>query len=102
MMEMKKVTIKQVPEAEVPIEILADSIVAIAAGIRKLRTGRLNDRALFLLIQNAAPTMKAKFRSPQKLSVKDIQAVFDGIDSLEREYIRKPAPSLERGPRKSS
>jgi hypothetical protein len=63
---------------------------ALAAGVRKLRSGRLNDRALFLLIQDAAPTVG---RNSTKLSMRDIKAVFDGIDSLEDSFLRKrPAP----------
>lgn len=90
---MKKIIVKQpVPPAdEVPTEILADSIVAIAAGMKKLRSGRLNDRALFLLIQDAAPTTGGKYaRSP--LSIKNIRAVFDGIESLEQTFLKKRLP----------
>lgn len=77
---MKPVTILQDKDRQVPVEVLAESIKAIAEGVRKLRAGSLNDRALFLLIQNAAPGA---------LSIKDIKAVFTGIDSLEGEYLRK-------------
>ena len=87
-----KLVVKQVPESEVPTEVLADSIVAIAAGIKKLRTGRLNDRALYLLIQNAAPNVGGKYRSAP-LSIKSIEAVFEGIAALESTYLRKkPLP----------
>lgn len=82
----KPISVKQKPEAEVPIEVLAESIVAMAAGIRKLRAGRLNDRALFLLIQHAAPSIG---KYGQKLGVSDIKAVFAGIDALESEYLKK-------------
>lgn len=90
---MKKVVVKQVPEKEkeVPIEVLADSIVAIAAGMKKLRSGRLSDRALFLLIQDAAPNKGGKYgNSP--LPVKTIKAVFEGIESLERSFLKKKTP----------
>ena len=84
---MKPVSIKRgSPEKEVPTEILADSIVAMAAGIRKLRSGRLTDSALFLLIQSAAPTVGRNYKP---LSLKEIKAVFAGIDALEASYIRK-------------
>jgi hypothetical protein len=87
---LAKIAVKQNPEKEVPTEVMAESIVSLAAGIRKLRTGRLNDRALFLLIQDAAPTVG---RNNTKLSMRDIKAVFDGIDSLEGAFLRKrPGP----------
>lgn len=76
---MPKVAIKQT-EPEVPTEIMADAIVAICQGVRKLRLGRLNDKALLLLIQNATPG-----NVPQRA----IKAVLDGIDNLERMYLRK-------------
>lgn len=67
----------------VPTEVLAKSIRDIAQGIRALRKGpnTLTDRALFLLIQDCAPG--------SRLGIKDIAAVFSGIDALEKNYVRK-------------
>jgi hypothetical protein len=48
------VSIKQKPEDEVATEILATSIRDIAEGVRRIRRGGLNDRALILLIQDAS------------------------------------------------
>ena len=77
------------PSDEVPTEILADSIVAIADGVRRLRAGRLNDKALYLLIQNAAPMRKGgRGRAPARLATKDIRAVLDGIESLSSTYLK--------------
>lgn len=84
---MSKVVLKQNPQKEVPTEVLADSVVAIAEGVRKLRSGRLSDNALFLLIQHAAPGVGSRGYKP--LSLKTIKAVFAGIDALEATYIRK-------------
>ena len=67
-------------EAEIPTEVIADNIVKMAEGVRRLRTGRLNDTALILLIQHAAP---------RDLPKRDIQAVLDGIEALEKTYLRK-------------
>lgn len=75
-----KTLVLQEADKPVPVEVLAEAIKTIAQGVRRLRQGPLNDRALFLLIQNAAPGT---------LSIKDIKAVFSGIDSLEAEYLRK-------------
>lgn len=76
----------QHPDKEVPTEILATSIVDIAKGIRELRAGRLNEKALTLLIQHAAPT---KNRSGQRYSQSEITDILDGIENLERTYLRK-------------
>lgn len=70
-------------EPPVPAEILADSIVAIAQGVRKLREGRLNDRALLLLIQHAAPSNNGVV-----LTQREVTAVLAGIENLEREYLK--------------
>lgn len=89
MSEPKLVTIKQGQE-EVPAEVLAENIVRIADGIRRLRSGRLNDKALYLLIQHAAPTLGAKYTTT-RVSLAEIKAVFEGIEALERTYLKKKA-----------
>lgn len=65
----------------IPTEILATHIRDISAGISRLRKGpnTLTDRALFLLIQDAAPV---------KIGLREIGAVFTAIDSLQRRYVR--------------
>lgn len=79
---MKSINIKQDEIKPIPTEVLAENILAIAQGVRRLRAGPLNDRALFLLIQHAAPT---------SLSLSNIKSVFEGIDLLEKTYIKKRA-----------
>lgn len=81
------VKIKQTPENEVPTEILADAIVAIAAGVKKLRSGRLADRTLYMLIADAAPWIKG--RPMRSVGVKDVKAVLDGIEALEKTHLKK-------------
>lgn len=83
-----KVTVKQTPDAEIPTEVLANSIVAISEGIRKIRSGRLTDRALFLLIRDAAPTYGAKYRT-QSVGLSEIKAVIEGMESLEKTFLKK-------------
>lgn len=78
------VVVKQDETKPVPVEVLAESIKRMAEGVRKLRAGPLNDHALVLLIQHAAPTVD--FR---QLNRKEIKSVLDGIDNLERTYLRK-------------
>ncbi|HKW15638.1 MAG TPA: hypothetical protein VJS69_14215 [Candidatus Krumholzibacteria bacterium] len=69
---------------ETPVEIIAESIKAIADGVRKLRAGPLTDRALFLLIQHSAPMVRGRY-----IGISEIKRVFDGISSLEGEYLKK-------------
>ena len=74
----KKVFVRQQPEKEIPTEILAESIVAISDGFRKLRSGRLNDKTLLLLVSHASGVAQ-----------REIKAVFEAIESLERLYLKK-------------
>mgnify|MGYP001605680136 CR=1 FL=1 len=79
--------VKQDEQKPIPVEVLAASIKAISDGITKLRAGPLNERALVLLIQHAAPSIGyGKYISP-----KHIKAVLEGISSLEREYLKPKA-----------
>jgi hypothetical protein len=80
-----EVRVKQFANAPVAVEVIAESIVQIAEGIKALRSGKLNDKALFLLIQNACPTKDYT----KKPSAKEIKAIFDGIESLEAQYLKK-------------
>lgn len=82
-----KIAIKQNPGNEIPTEVLATDIVAIAEGMRKLRAGRMKDEALFLLIQHG-------FSLKGRPSIRTIKALFDVIADLERMYI-KPAIAKE-------
>lgn len=84
--QTKKLKVMQQPDKEVPTEVLAQAIVDIADGIKRLRAGRLNEKALTLLIQHAAPT---KNRSGQRYGLSEISDILDGIESLERTYVRK-------------
>lgn len=89
----KKIIVKQNPEAEVPTEVLAADIQAISQGIRKLRSGRLNERALLLLIQEAAPTTGGKYNR-SRVGIPAIRAVLDGIEGLEAAFLRKPTKQI--------
>jgi hypothetical protein len=68
-----------IEEAEVPTEVLASAIVAIADGVKKLRGGRLSDRALFLLIQDACP---------ERIGLDKIRMVFDAVGDLRKKFVR--------------
>lgn len=82
-----RAAVRQDPDNEIPTEIIAAHIVAIADGIKRLRSGKLNDKALFLLIQQASPTQGG---SGARIPISVIRDVFDGIDSLKATYLRQP------------
>lgn len=86
----RQIKIKQDIEKPVAVEIIANEIIAISSGIKKLREGPLNDKALFLLIQNAAPRVGPGYNK-KMIGVQHIKFVLEGIESLEDEYLRKPA-----------
>lgn len=76
----KNVVVKQNQEQPVPTEILAESIQAIADGMRKIRQGRLNDRALTVLLKDATG-----------VPLYEIKRVLDGIEGLSDTYLKKKA-----------
>jgi hypothetical protein len=76
-------------EEEVPTEVLADAIVAISEGVAKLRRGRLKDRALLLLIQDAAPSPKrGRYRTGRPIPIQTIKDVLEGLESLKTQYVK--------------
>lgn len=82
---MRKVNVLKDEEGkEIAVEIMSEAILSISQGIKKLRSSRLNDKALYLLIQHAAPTI-----SYQKVGMFEIKAVIEGIESLEKTYLKK-------------
>lgn len=88
------IQVKQDDAAPVPVEVLAAEIASIAGGIRKLRAGRLNDRALVLLIQNAAPMAGVRHKA-KPVSASTVRAVLAGIENLEREYLKPRKPDVK-------
>lgn len=79
-------------EKEVPTEVIADAIVAMSAGIKNLRSGRLNDKALVLLIQHACESYYINGKLIN-ISQRDVKIVLEAIEVLEARYIKKKAPA---------
>lgn len=84
----KKITVKHDEESPVPLEIMAQSIVAISAGIQKLRAGPLNERCLLMLIQGACPDVRVGKYAKSPVTQKQIKCVLDGISQLEAAYLK--------------
>lgn len=82
-----EVKIVQSETKPVTIEIIATSIKAIADGVRKLRQGPLNDRAIYLLIQNASPKVGGRYGN-QQVGMTEIRSVLEGMESLDRQYLK--------------
>ena len=76
---MKKVTIKQ-PEEEIALEILAEHIIKIGQAAAVLRSSRLKERTILLLLQDIT-----------KLPQRDIKKVLDAQQVLENVFV-KPKP----------
>ena len=76
----KSPAVTVVNDAEIPVEVLATSIVAISEAMKRLRGGRLADRALFLLIQDACTV---------RIGLDTLRKVLDAVGELEKRYVRK-------------
>ena len=83
----KRVTVIQ-GEKETTVEVIAASVKAISDGIKKLRSGPLNDKALVLLIQHSCPYKAGRYGSGM-VTAKEVRAVLEGIESLEDTYLKK-------------
>ncbi len=85
----KQVAVKQQDKDNpMPTEVIAESIKSIADGIKRLRQSPLNDKALYLLIQHAAPGVKGSRYNTRPVTISEIKAVLDGIESLESVYLK--------------
>lgn len=73
-----KTTVVQKPDVdEVPVEVLVQSIEAIAAGMKKINATRLKRDGLVILL--AAQT---------GVNRTDIRNVLSGLDDLERQWLK--------------
>lgn len=77
MKKTSKVKIIQPENEEIPTEVIAAQIKEISDGIRQMRNGRLNDKAIIYLIQKS---------SGQTYGA--VKAVLDGMQNLEREFLK--------------
>jgi hypothetical protein len=72
-----KATVKQNPENEVPLEIMAESIVALSQFGKKMSASRLRQRAVLLLLKDMTGI------SPEK-----IKKILDALPDLEQQYLK--------------
>jgi len=88
-MKKQTVTVKQDEKEPMPTEILAESIKSISDGIKRLRSGRMNDRCLVILIHDACDAVGIRY-AKKKPSAKEIKAVLNAMESLESQFLKKP------------
>lgn len=81
------VRVKQTDQP-VDTEVLAEAIVAIAAGMRKLMQTRLSERTLCMLIADATPRI-GRTNPPRYVSAKEVKAVLQGLADLEKVHLKK-------------
>lgn len=75
---MKTKLVQDQNKPEIPAEIIAQSIEEVAKGMRKLSSGRLNARALQLLIRDASG-----------VGLEEISKVLLAVENLDRRYLKK-------------
>lgn len=75
---MKKVVIKQSPEKEVPVEVMAQAVVDLSRAAKRLLNGPLKRDAIIVLIKDKTNLTKGV-----------IAAVLDQLEDLERTWVRK-------------
>jgi hypothetical protein len=76
-MKKTKIKVVQKENEEVVVDVLATEIVKISEGIKKIKAGRLNDKAIVLLIHKASGVNSESVRS-----------VLNGMESLEKEFLK--------------
>ena len=77
MKKEKLVVTQKESKEEITVEVLAQSIKDISDGVKKLRSGRLNDKAIILLIQKSSG-----------VGAGTVKRVIDGMQSLEKEFLK--------------
>ena len=93
MKKQNNVNVIQDPAAPVAVEVLAEAIVQISQGVKKMLAGPLNEAAIVLLITNATPQIGGRYNR-KAISASTVKAVLTGIESLEREYLKPRKPSV--------
>lgn len=74
----KKSEIKVIQSDQiVPVEVLAESIKTISDGIKKLRAGRLNDKAITFLVHKSSG-----------VATETVRRVIQGMENLERDFLK--------------
>lgn len=76
-MKMSKQVVVKQPEKPIPTEVLADSIKAIAEGMRKMNASSLSRRGLLVLLKDYSG-----------VSMNEIDRVLDCLSQLDKRYCK--------------
>lgn len=78
-MTNKKIkVIQKENEDEIPVEIIASSILKISNAWKQVRKSQLNQKCIVILLAHAT-----------KLPQYEVEKVLDGLDELEKMYLKK-------------
>lgn len=88
---MAKKIAQVVDDVGITTAVMASEIQSIGKAVRRLRAGKINEDALVLLIQHAAPTVRRPGSGYGKaaVTIKAIRAVLDGMENLEKAWLKK-------------
>lgn len=78
---LQSINIKTDEKNPQPVELIAESIIEIAAAFQKINSSRLNKRAIILLLHDAIGT--------SKIGKKEIELVLDYAPKLAEHFINK-------------
>ncbi len=78
---IKKVVVKNNDENPIPTEIIAESIIKISDAITKMKSTKLTDRVIYLLIKDSI--------SGSNIGLRDIETVLNAAKDLSKNYIKK-------------
>lgn len=74
---MNKLIVKQDPEKEVPVEIIAQAIVDIGKSMKRIAASKLNRKAILVLV-----------KADTNITMDAIGRVLDSLEQLEKTYCK--------------
>lgn len=85
-MKKEKIKVVKAEDKEViPTEVIAQSIKEISEGVKKIRAGKLNEKALIILVHKASG-----------VATDTVRRVINGMESLEREFLKPRTEEKEK------
>ena len=79
--KMKKVIVKRNEDSPEPVEIIAQSIIDLSNSVKRIMGGRLNRKAVVLLLQSAC--------GATKITKWQVELVLESLEDLRAIYIKK-------------
>ena len=79
-MGLKELVIKKDKEDPIPVEVMERAIVDLAAGFKRMKSSRLSEKAIILLVQHSAGTTV--------VTQAQVKAVLDSAANLDRTFLK--------------